>query len=221
VCERASVRPDRVLARVLVVAVAAGLAAGSCGDGAEAPTEPPRLPDAASLIPEAPAPQPTASPTPGPIPDDEIIVVDPGGGGGGSGTSGTCGEPFPPPVSRFNVKVHSAQSDRVVLDATPLVGPDAGYCSRIGFNDGRSFCPVRMEGDPERQACEAALVGAAEDTGRYGPTWTVNGAPCDGADHGGASCANHPGNQYLALASGRGTFRACSSSGACGEIERP
>jgi hypothetical protein len=203
---------------ILAVVLAAGLAAGSCGDG-ESPAEPERLPDAAALIPTAPAPQPSPTPTPGAVPDDEIIVVDPGGDGGGA-TSGTCGEPFPPPVSRFNVKVHSHQSDRYVLDATPLVGPNAEYCRSIGFPD-RTFCPVRPEGDPERQACEAALVGVAGDTGRSGPTWTANGGACDGADHGGASCVNHSGNQYLAYAYGAGTFRACAATGVCGGISLP
>jgi hypothetical protein len=216
VCERARVRLDRTK-RILTAALAAGLAAGSCGDGGKAPTGSERLPDAAALIPAAPAPQPT--PTPGAVPEDEIIVVTPGGGSDSSG-SGTCGEPFPPPVSRFNVKVHSRQADRVVLDATPLVGPDAEYCRKIGFPD-RTVCPVRPEGDPERQACEAAQVGRADDTGRYGPTWSANGGPCDGTDHGGASCANHSDNQYLAFAYGAGVFRACAASGVCGQIRLP
>jgi hypothetical protein len=212
------VRPE-LTKRLLVAALAAGLAAGSCGDGGEAPSEPQHLPDAAALIPAAPAPQPTPTPTPGAVPEDEIIVIPPDDGADGV-VSGTCGEPVPPPVSRFNVKVHSRQADRVVLDATPLVGPDAEYCRSIGFPD-RTFCPVRPEGDPERQACEAALVGRADDTGRYGPTWSANGGPCDGADHGGASCANHSGNQYLAIAWGKGAFRACAASGACGEVRLP
>jgi hypothetical protein len=153
------------------------------------------------------------------VPDEVIVVVGPGGGGGGA-TSGTCGEPFPPPLSRINVKVHSHQADRYVLDATPLVGPDGAYCARIGYPD-RSSCPVRPEGHPERQACEAALVGVAADTGRPGPTWSANGGACDGADHGGASCVNHSGNQYLALAYGAGTFRACAAGGVCGQVSLP
>lgn len=203
--------------RLLAAALAVALA-GACGEEAEAPARPERLPDAAALIPAAPAPQPTPTPTPGPAPSDEIIVVSPGGGG--SDVSGTCGEPFPPPVSRFNVKVHSRLADRVVLDATPLVGPDADYCRRVGFPD-RAICPVRTEGDPERQACEAAVVGRADDTGRSGPTWSANGGACDGADHGGASCVNHSDNQYLAIARGAGAFRACAASGVCGEIRLP
>lgn len=215
-CERALVRPERTK-RILLVAVVAGLAAGSCGERDEEPAGPDRLEGAAALIPAAPAPQPTATPTP--APEDDIIVVTPGGGDGSTSSAG-CGDPFPPPVARFNVKVHSHQADRYVLDSTPLVGPDPAYCARVGFPD-RSICPVRAEGDPERQACEAAIVGVADDTGRPGPTWTANGGACDGADHGGASCVNHASNQYLALAWGAGTFRACGASGACGAVSLP
>ncbi len=209
-------RRDRTVPLLVVLAV--GLAAGSCGGGGDSSNEAERLPDSAGLIPTAPAPQPTATPTASPVPDDQIIVVAPGGGGGDT-SSGSCGNPFPPPVARFNVKVLSHQADRYVLDSTPLVS-DAAYCAKVGYSD-RTVCPVRLEGDPERSACEAAIVGIAADTGRQGPTWSANGGPCDGQDHGGASCANHGGNQYLALAWGAGTFRACAASGVCGAISLP
>jgi hypothetical protein len=78
------VRPDR--SSKLAFALAAILAVGSCGDGPKAPSEPPRLPDAASLIPAAPAPQPTPTPTPGARPEDDVIVVTPGGGVGSDTT---------------------------------------------------------------------------------------------------------------------------------------
>jgi hypothetical protein len=201
----------------LLVVLALAFAFGSCGGGGDGSKESERLPDAAALIPTAPAPQPTPSPSPTPIPADQIIVVTPGGGGGGGTNSAGCGDPFPPPVSRFNVRVLSHSADRYTLDSTPLVGPNAAYCARVGYYD-RSICPVRLEGDPQRSACEAAIVGIAEDTGRQGPTWSANGGPCDGHDHGGASCANHGSNQYLALAWGAGTFRACAASGVCGSV---
>jgi hypothetical protein len=207
----------RLKRAALAALVAAGLVVASCGDDGKAPTQPERLPNAASLIPAAPAPQPTPTPTPGAVPEEEPIPATPGSGGD---VSAGCGEPVPPPVSRINVKVHAQQADRAVLDATPIVGPDAEYCRRVGFTDGRSFCAVRPEGDPERQACEAAGVGRADDTGRYGPTWSADGKRCDGPD-GGASCLNHPDNQYLAFAYGAGTFRACAASGVCGEIALP
>ncbi len=209
-------RRDRTVR--LLVLFAIGFAVGSCGGGGDNSNKT-ELPDAAALIPTAPAPAPTSKPSPTPVPGDEIIVVTPGGGGGAT-NSGSCGYPAPPPVARFNVKVLSHQADRYTLDSTPLVGPDAAYCARVGYPD-RTFCPVRLEGDPERSACEAAIVGVAGDTGRAGPTWSANGGPCDGNDHGGASCANHGSNQYLAFAWGTGTFRACAASGVCGEISLP
>jgi hypothetical protein len=204
------------LRRILVPLLAAAFAA-SC-DRTSSPTRPEPLPNAASFIPAAPAPQPTPTPTPGAVPD-ETVPGAPGRPGDGLVSAG-CGAPLPPPVSRVNVKVHARLADRVVLDATPLVGPDAAYCLLVGFTDGRSFCPVRPEGHPERAACEAARVGAAADTGRPGPTWSANGTRCAGPDAG-ASCLNHPDNQYLAFAYGAGSFRACTAGGACGEIALP
>ena len=200
----------------LATILASGLLAGSCGGDGKAPTQPEKLPNAAALIPAAPAPQPTPTPTPGTGTDEEPLPAITGG----EEDAGSCGAPEPPPVSRINVKLHGQQSDRALLDATPLVGPDAEYCQRIGFTDGRSFCPVRPEGSPERSACEEYVTGRAADTGRAGPTWSANGRPCNGPD-GGGSCSNHPGNQYLAYAYGAGRFRACAASGVCGEIALP
>jgi hypothetical protein len=162
-----------------------------CGGGQET-TSRPSLPDAASLIPVAPAPQPTATPLPGTEPVLDPLPARPGGGGAETGDASGCGE--------------------------PLVGPDAEYCKRVGFSDGRSFCPVRAEGSPDRIACEAARVGVASDTGRPGPTWSANGRSCDAAD-GAGRCLNHGDNQYLAWAYGTGSFRACAQSGVCGEIQ--
>jgi hypothetical protein len=119
----------------------------------------------------------------------------------------------------MNVHVHSSNSDRVMLDSTPLVGPDVLYCQQIGYTDGRSFCPVRPDGHPERLACEAARVGLAADTGRVGPTWSVNGRRCDGT--GMPLCVNHPSNQFLVQTFGSGTFRACAQNGLCGEVTLP
>lgn len=198
--------------------VAACFVLATCHDGGETSTRPVAPPEAASLIPAAPAPQPTPTPTPGAEPEGEPIPAIPGGGSGDN-ASAECGEPVPPAVSRIKVKVHAQQAGRTVLDATPLVGPNAEYCREVGFDDGRSFCAVRPEGYPDRQACEAALVGRADDTGRYGPTWSANGRSCDGT--GDTACVNHPDNQYLAFAYGAGTFRACAESGVCGQIALP
>jgi hypothetical protein len=68
-------------------------------------------------------------------------------------------------------------------------------------------------------ACEQLLVGRARDTGRVGPTWTVNGKPCVGTDSTALPrCVNHPDNQYLLFIYGKGRFTGCAEGGACGEI---
>jgi hypothetical protein len=213
---------EAVLALTLVVAAAACKTIRE-----ELPTQPGPSDEAQTslaggpLIPAAPTPSP--SPTPE---DDGPLPATPGAGGGGGGSgeggggSAACGEPVPPGISRVNVKVFAQQPDRVILDATPLVGPDETFCQLIGYTDGRLFCPVRPPGHPERTACEALRVGAAADTGRIGPTWSAEGRPCQGQSPG-ASCLNHPDNQYLLFAYGAGTFRACAAGGTCGQITLP
>ena len=56
-------------------------------------------------------------------------------------------------------------------------------------------------------ACDYLAVGKASDTGRWGPTWTVDGKPC--SPNGG--CTNHPDNQFLVLVNGNGKYLACVS----------
>ena len=63
-------------------------------------------------------------------------------------------------------------------------------------------------------------MGRAADTGRVGPTWSVNGRPCEGRT-GGVSCGNHPSNQFLLLTYGEGTFRACTAGGVCSNRTLP
>ena len=212
-------KPALGLPSALVLAALLLTHAG-CGGGTSGSGSPPeRLPDAASLIPTAPAPQPTATPAV-PPPAEDPWPASGGGGGGTGGTSGQCGDPLPPPIATMAIKVHGGTADRLLLDSTPLVGPDIAYCKQIGYTDGRAYCPVRPEGSPERVACEALRVGRATDTGRTGPTWTVDGRPCDGS---GAvtSCVNHPQNQFQAYAYGPGAFRACAAGGACGTLRIP
>jgi hypothetical protein len=127
-----------------------------------------------------------------------------------------CGRPFPPPVSRFNVKVHFQGGDFWTLNSTPLVGHDVEYCEKIGYTDGRSLCPVRPEGHPERVACEEWAVGRAEDTGRVGPTWRLDEQLCTGPESG---CQNAADNQYLLWAYGSGRYSACAENGACGYLD--
>ena len=111
--------------------------------------------------------------------------------------------------------VHQRGDNHWLLDSTPIVGPDAEYCAKIGFTDGRTFCPVRMEGNPERSACETYVTGRAQDTGRPGPTWTVNGSSCTGRP----VCENSPDNQYQVIGYQGGVYRACGNkNGVCGEV---
>ena len=132
-----------------------------------------------------------------------------------------CGKPYPPPISRFNVKVH-IPGEVDILDSTAQVGPDVAYCALIGYVDGRSLCPVRIEGSPERGPCEEWRVGYAKDTGRPGPTWTrePDGTLCTGPASG---CANHESNQYALNVYRGGTYRATATNGAYGQVyvDRP
>jgi hypothetical protein len=98
-----------------------------------------------------------------------------------------------------------------VLDSTPMVGPDAAYCASIGFTDGRSLCPVRPEGAPDRVVCENWRVGKAKDNGQPGPTWTKDGAFCTGPDSG---CERIPDNQYQLFAYQSGTYVVSAENGA-------
>jgi hypothetical protein len=110
-----------------------------------------------------PAPPPDPAPTPAPTPPPD---------------AGACGSPAPGPLSKIEAKIYIYGANRYILDTTPLVGPDAAYCRLIGFTDGRRFCPPRPEGHPQRQLCDGILMGRASDTGRIGPTWTIDGQPC-------------------------------------------
>jgi hypothetical protein len=121
-----------------------------------------------------------------------------------------CGAPYPPSINRMSCKLHLMGPEYFTLDSTALVdGIDS--CNSVGFT-GRPTCPVRKEDSPERRPCEQWRVGKAEDTGRYGPTWTVNGKYCTGQESG---CANHPENQYALLVYTSGTYQVCSQTGEC------
>jgi hypothetical protein len=111
------------------------------------------------------------------------------------------------------MKIHLRGPSKYTLDATPLVA-GVDYCAQIGYTDGRSRCPVRPEGHPDRVACETYAVGLARDTGRPGPTWTRNGGLCSD-DNG---CENHPDNQYLLWAYEGGSYEACVQNGTCGSL---
>jgi hypothetical protein len=141
------------------------------------------------------------------------VDPDPSWPASGSG----CGKPYPPPIDHFNSKVWLPGRDFVTFDSTPIVGPDIDYCRAAGYTDGRAFCAVRNEGYPDRVACEAWRVGKAKDTGRDGPTWTLNGELCRGLAVNG--CENHTDNQYKLFASKPGRYEMCGQNGACGQLD--
>jgi len=184
----------------------------------ELPTEPTQTPTSSPVLTvpipkipvDAPAPSPTpkVSPTPTATPTPTPTATPKPG-------AGACGNPLPPPVTRMKVKIHLKSPSRYTLDSTPLVGPDAAYCAKIGLPD-RNICPVRAEGAADRAACEAYAIGQADDTGRNGPTWYRNGRLCTGQ---GGDCENHPDNQFLLWAFGDGTYEACTKDDVCGEVQ--
>ncbi len=127
-----------------------------------------------------------------------------------------CTKPYPPPVTRFNAKIHLWGGEYVTLDSTAIVGPDHEYCTLIGYTIS-DLCPVRVTGDPQRTPCEEWAVGKAKDTGRYGPTWTINGEYCKGLAVNG--CENHPNDQYALLAAKGGRYVMCGENYACGHVD--
>jgi hypothetical protein len=143
-----------------------------------------------------PAPEPT--PTPVPTPTPENMEKD------------TYCVPAPPPFVSMKVTVQNDLGWKKVLDAHAMVGPDADHCASIGRTG--TVCVVRNEGDPQEPTCNNLVVGIAEDTGRYGPTWFYNDQYCRGAGEGDneAGCRNHESNQYLVYAFGPGTYAACA-----------
>jgi hypothetical protein len=186
----------------LVLAALSALTLAGCSQTLLTEELPTRPNPSAVLVP-LPGPVP-AAPRPTPTPDP---TVDPS----------SCTNPIPPEIARIDVVIHIHGPNHIILDSTPLVGPDADYCRAIGYTDGRRFCPTRPEGHPQHVACDALRVGTSPDTGRIGPTWDVNGRPCDGA-----ICQNDPDNQFLLITSGPGTFEACIlRTGVCGAITIP
>jgi hypothetical protein len=204
--------------RTTACGIAAALVLAGCHTiTEELPTEPTRTPTSPVLtvpIPKitmatpTPSPTPKASPTPSPTPSAEPTPT--------PNPKGGCGNPLPPAVTRMNVKIHLKSPSRYTLDSTPLVGPDAAYCKKIGFTDGRSYCPVRTEGSADRVACETYAIGKALDSGRAGPTWYRNGKLCTGQP---TDCENHPDNQYLLWAFGGGRYEACTEDDVCGGVD--
>jgi hypothetical protein len=183
---------------VLGLPVAALALLAACG-GSRTPTTPP-------------TPVAVVTPTPAPTPTPDPNVPPEGS---------ACGKPYPPMITRFTVKIHLKEADSWTVDATPLVGPNGEYCLSIGFTDGRTICPLRPEGSPDRQACELWRTGNAKDTGQPGPTWTVTfkdgtTSYCTGPQ---GPCDRHPAGPFSVKAFKGGLYRACSEAGACGEVD--
>ena len=178
----------------------AGLTLVHCGANSSSPTGSPTPPVV------MPTPTPTATPTPS----------------SGLPPGMTC-NPTPPPILRMHVKIHDDSGGRKVLDSKPVVPNVDHYCDRVGFGDWK-FCDTRPEGHPERVACDYLVTGQAEDTGRWGPTWFYGSDLCAYFP---GDCANHPNNQFMAVAKAKGTYEACAAEGwpvaangtRCGTIE--
>ena len=124
-----------------------------------------------------------------------------------------CGAPYPPAITRMNCKVHLLGIG--VLHARLDGARRRPRVLQLGRLHRRTNCPVRQEDSPERRPCEEWRVGNAKDTGRAGPTWTVNGKFCTGKESG---CDNHPENQYALLVYTSGTYKVCAETGVCCEV---
>lgn len=184
-----------------VSALALSLCLGitACGGGSSTGPTPSPTP----ILP-TPTPSPTATPTPAEV---------------------ACNPPLPAPLNGWRVKIQIDQGYKKVLDSRALVGPDASYCSAIGY--GGDTCVARNENDPQAITCQNLVVGIATDTKRYGPTWywVPQGSaspqlcrpPGDPGQE--AGCKNHPDNQYFVLTFGPGTFSPCGANGVCGGFE--
>jgi hypothetical protein len=164
---------------------AAGLAVlVQCGSSASAPTT---------------TPTPSATPTPTPVPTPTPLGVLP---------AGLSCSPTPPPILRMQLKIHSSDGGRIVLDSKPVVVNQDDYCDRAGFG-GWKFCDTRPEGNDQRTACDYMVTGIASDTGRWGPVWYYNDIPCTKVPE---KCAMHSENQFLAIARDAGRFMACAQA---------
>jgi hypothetical protein len=154
----------------------------------------------------------TPVPTPVPIATPDADVPPAGS---------ACGTPYPPPITRLNVKIHLKDKDWWTIDSTPLVGPNGDYCYAVGFTDGRTICPLRPETAPDRAACELWRGGIAKD-GVPGPTWThieygtLKETVCSSAPD--APCDHHPNGPYTVKAFRGGVYRVCTEAGACAQI---
>jgi hypothetical protein len=192
--------PQRLAGLALCLLLPAlALSSSSCGGGSASP-----------VVSSTPVPTPIPTPTPDPN-------VPPAGSG--------CGQPYPPKITRFAIKVLYRLPDYWIVDSTPLVGPDAAYCAAAGFTDGRSICSIRPEGASDRSACELWRAGTSKDTPpRPGPTWTLKTpdgkvgyctGPASGCDH----FTGDEMGPFSIKAIASGIYTVCTADGACAEQE--
>jgi hypothetical protein len=172
----------KVAAGMLIMVVAAA----RCGSSSATP-------------PTTPTPIPTVAPTPVPTPAGIVLPA------------GMVCDPTPPPLKRVLPQMWRTRGKGWILDTKPQVMNYDGYCQRTGQNGG-AWCDTRVEGDPQREACDYLAVGISSETGRWGPTWTFNGKPCDPPNaEPTTDCNNYPDNQFKAIARGPGLYEACAS----------
>ena len=177
-----------------------------------------RCGSSSSTPPTSPTPVPTVAPTAVPTPAGIVLPA------------GMVCDPTPPPLRRVLPQMWRPRGNGWILDTKPQVMNVDSYCQRTGQGGG-AWCDTRIEGDPQRVACDYLAVGQASDTGRWGPSWTYDGKPCDppGAEPT-TNCNNHPDNQFQAIARGPGLYEACASALArvdpeqgerCGQVRVP
>ena len=123
-----------------------------------------------------------------------------------------CGRPFPPPIKMIACRDYLNAGTHHVIDSTPKVA-DVNYCRSIGYTDGRGECAVRVDGAPDRRACEDWIVGIAKDTGLPGPTWTrvSDGSFCTDKASG---CVHSPDSKYQLWVYDHGYYKVSSTKGA-------
>ena len=115
----------------------------------------------------------------------------------------------------MNTKIHLRGANKWTLDTTPLVGPDGDYCRKIGFTDGRLFCPVRTGGHFRPRRVRDLRGRHREGHGPARP----HVVPQRQALHRELSgCENHEDNQYLLYVYKGGLYKACTRDGICGEV---
>jgi hypothetical protein len=141
-----------------------------------------------------PTPAPPISTAPSPTPTPAALAC----------------SPTPPPIYGMRLALLDGGSYRKRLSATPIVINEDEYCGRVGFDANQLYCETRMADDPLRAACDQAAVGRAVDSGRWGPTWTLDGAPC-GPPGDQPGCENHPTDQFQVYVKGRGEAEACAA----------